>query len=233
METYKLKNDITVGVQTYTDGKPNQTIVAQTKKLLKGITVTGDVMKTGSGQEYLKVETNNGNIKTIFNVPLSELEKIDYEGLKFGSANTTTTDYMPSKTQVLLGIAGAIGGLYFAYKTKRSGWGYLGFFILGSIAGNALGYALNYATKKSDGTSYFPASGTNVPVENKANIRVGDKVYAKQSFSFYVQPSWVQKYFAANSFLGTVTSFTGNGASAIITLPNNEWIKVPVTNIKK
>ncbi len=44
-----------------------------------------------------------------------------------------------SKTTMVLSSAGALAGLYMAYKGKKSAWGYVGFFILGSIAGGLAG----------------------------------------------------------------------------------------------
>lgn len=38
-----------------------------------------------------------------------------------------------------LSSVGAIGGLYYAFKKGKGFWGYVGFFILGSIAGNLAG----------------------------------------------------------------------------------------------
>ena len=38
-----------------------------------------------------------------------------------------------------LASAGAIGGLYYAFKKGKGFWGYAGFFVLGSIAGHLAG----------------------------------------------------------------------------------------------
>lgn len=42
-------------------------------------------------------------------------------------------------TKMALSSIGALGGLYFAFRGKKGFWGYVGFFILGSIAGNLAG----------------------------------------------------------------------------------------------
>lgn len=42
-------------------------------------------------------------------------------------------------TTMVLSSAGALAGLYMAYKGKKSALGYVGFFLLGSIAGGLVG----------------------------------------------------------------------------------------------
>lgn len=42
-------------------------------------------------------------------------------------------------TTMVLSSAGALAGLYLAYKGKKSALGYVGFFLLGSIAGGLAG----------------------------------------------------------------------------------------------
>lgn len=44
-----------------------------------------------------------------------------------------------SNTAMILSSAGALAGLYMAYKGKKSALGYVGFFLLGSIAGGLAG----------------------------------------------------------------------------------------------
>ena len=42
-------------------------------------------------------------------------------------------------TTMALASIGALGGLYFAFRGKKGFWGYVGFFVLGSIAGHLAG----------------------------------------------------------------------------------------------
>ena len=42
-------------------------------------------------------------------------------------------------TTMALASIGALGGLYFAFRGKKQFWGYVGFFVLGSIAGHLAG----------------------------------------------------------------------------------------------
>jgi hypothetical protein len=42
-------------------------------------------------------------------------------------------------TTMVLASVGALGGLYYAFKKGKGFWGYAGFFILGSIAGQIAG----------------------------------------------------------------------------------------------
>lgn len=53
----------------------------------------------------------------------------------------------PSKLNIGLSSAGALAGLYYAFKTKKKFWGYVGFFILGSVAGTLTAKAIE-STKK-------------------------------------------------------------------------------------
>ncbi len=53
---------------------------------------------------------------------------------------------------MVLSSAGALAGLYIAYKGKKSALGYIGFFLLGSIAGGLAGNIIEGVTKpKSEG----------------------------------------------------------------------------------
>lgn len=44
-----------------------------------------------------------------------------------------------NNTTLILASAGALGGLYYAFKKGKGFWGYAGFFALGSIAGHLAG----------------------------------------------------------------------------------------------
>lgn len=61
-----------------------------------------------------------------------------------------------------LASAGALGGLYYAFTKKKSFWGYVGFFILGSIAGQLVGIAIESVTKKTKmSNANLPSGSTN------------------------------------------------------------------------
>jgi hypothetical protein len=62
-----------------------------------------------------------------------------------------------------LASAGALGGLYYAFTKKKSVWGYVGFFILGSIAGQLLGSAIESFTKKPKTSNANLPSGSTLP----------------------------------------------------------------------
>jgi hypothetical protein len=62
-----------------------------------------------------------------------------------------------------LASAGALGGLYYAFTKKKSVWGYVGFFILGSIAGQLLGTAIESFTKKTKTSNANLPSGSTLP----------------------------------------------------------------------
>ena len=49
---------------------------------------------------------------------------------------------------MLFSTIGAIGGIYYAYKKKKTIAGYLGFAILGLIAGNVVAMVVNKVKNK-------------------------------------------------------------------------------------
>ena len=61
----------------------------------------------------------------------------------------TEDQYKVSKLNIGLGSAGALAGLYYAFTKKKGFWGYVGFFILGSLAGQ-LGASIIQSTKKTN-----------------------------------------------------------------------------------
>jgi len=74
-----------------------------------------------------------------------------------------------SKTSVILASAGALGGLYYAFKKGKGFWGYAGFFVLGSIAGHLAGNVITAVIPqpKKDGTKdTTPSDETNEEVSN-------------------------------------------------------------------
>ncbi len=80
-----------------------------------------------------------------------------------------TTIKKQSALKTGLASAGALGGLYYAFTKKKSVWGYIGFFILGSIAGQLLGNAIESVTKKSTPTNpNLPSGSTNENTSSKS-----------------------------------------------------------------
>lgn len=69
-----------------------------------------------------------------------------------------------SNLQMGLTSAGALGGLYYAFSKKKGAWGYIGFFILGSIAGGLTASVIESVTKKNTtSTPIQPAPTTTTP----------------------------------------------------------------------
>jgi hypothetical protein len=50
----------------------------------------------------------------------------------------TPLDYLGVATKISSSI-GALGGLAYAFNKKKGFWGYVGFFMLGSLAGSLIG----------------------------------------------------------------------------------------------
>ena len=71
----------------------------------------------------------------------SQVEKV---GLVKTSDTSTTKDASEKTDKVpviasILSLAGLAGGIYYAYKNKKGGWAYVGYGLLGSIAGGIVG----------------------------------------------------------------------------------------------
>lgn len=69
-----------------------------------------------------------------------------------------------SNLQMGLTSAGALGGLYYAFTKKKGAWGYIGFFILGSIAGGLTASVIeSFTNKKTTQTPIQPAPTSTTP----------------------------------------------------------------------
>lgn len=70
-----------------------------------------------------------------------------------------------NNTTLILASAGALGGLYYAFKKGKGFWGYAGFLVLGSIAGHLAGNIV---------TSVVPSlkSDANTTSTNSTNTTV-------------------------------------------------------------
>jgi hypothetical protein len=62
--------------------------------------------------------------------------------------------------QYILGSVGTLGGLYYAFSNKKGFWGYLGFAIIGGMAGSIIGGLYDNTIKPSE------KSNTPTPTEN-------------------------------------------------------------------
>ena len=72
-----------------------------------------------------------------------------------------------NSTTMVLASIGALGGLYYAFKKNKSALGYVGFFILGSVAGHLAGNVITSVIpqpKKAD----EPQKGIAVNVETQS-----------------------------------------------------------------
>ena len=87
----------------------------------------------------------------------------------------------------ILSTLGAIGGLYYAYSKGKGFWGYVGFFVLGGIAGSLVGNVVvkfkkpklnkekptNIAITPNDSPVYVPVKNEN----QKEPIQTGNEYY--------------------------------------------------------
>ena len=60
-------------------------------------------------------------------------------------------------TNVMSGL-GALAGLYYAFSNKKGAWAYVGFFIVGGIAGGIIGSTAEYVMKPKAPTKPLVAS---------------------------------------------------------------------------
>jgi hypothetical protein len=110
-----------------------------------------------------------------------------------------------------LASAGALGGLYYAFTKKKSFWGYVGFFILGSIAGQLLGNAIESVTKKSKPSnpnlpsgSTLPSSSTNTTpkTSDSSNLTKKQKVDLVVNNLKTIEPATIDGETNLRGFLG-------------------------------
>lgn len=57
------------------------------------------------------------------------------------------------KFTLILSSVGALGGLAYAFSNKKKFWGYVGFFILGSVAGSLAGTIIDNVVFKAPETT--------------------------------------------------------------------------------
>ena len=60
---------------------------------------------------------------------------------------TKSSMQTPVIVSVLSGV-GMLGGLFYAFKSKRKFWGYIGFAVLGSISGSIVGGIISQVVPK-------------------------------------------------------------------------------------
>ena len=74
-----------------------------------------------------------------------------------------------NKTTIVLASVGALGGLYYAFKKGKGFWGYAGFFVLGSIAGQLAGNVVSAVIPqpKTDGSK---ATNPTASAETKEEV---------------------------------------------------------------
>lgn len=81
-----------------------------------------------------------------------------------------------NNTTLILASAGALGGLYYAFKKGKGFWGYAGFFVLGSIAGHLAGNIVTAVIPqpKSNGTkSTTTTTETTEEVSSASGQQIG------------------------------------------------------------
>lgn len=81
-----------------------------------------------------------------------------------------------NNTTLILASAGALGGLYYAFKKGKGFWGYAGFFALGSIAGHLAGNIVTSVIPqpKSVGSkSMTTTTETTEEVSNASGQQIG------------------------------------------------------------
>jgi uncharacterized membrane protein YfcA len=64
---------------------------------------------------------------------------------------------------MVLASAGAIGGLYYAFKKGKGFWGYAGFFVLGSIAGHLAGNIVTAVIPQPKAVNTGSSTPTSTP----------------------------------------------------------------------
>jgi hypothetical protein len=116
---------ITIPVGSLVEGEEN------TKEGAKSLVFTynGAVFHATTGYELAAVTTNPNVTDNI---------------VKAGGVSWKASDFSAT---YILGSAGHIAGLVYAFKKEKKFWGYVGFFFLGGIAFGTLGGIIDYVRK--------------------------------------------------------------------------------------
>ena len=64
--------------------------------------------------------------------------------------------------QYILGSIGTLGGLYYAFSNKKGAWAYLGFALVGGIAGGIIGSLYDNTIKPAEKQMVAPTSDNDV-----------------------------------------------------------------------
>ena len=115
------------------------------------------------------------------------------------ATNKTGTE-KENKTTMILGTAGALGGLYYAFSKGKGFWGYVGYFFLGSIAGSLLGNVISSAKKT-------PTTENNTSTNQTASTTNKGIAEAPQSSNPNTQPTSVSNTEATNTSVKNFMNF--------------------------
>jgi hypothetical protein len=96
--------------------------------------------------------------------------------------------------QYILGSVGTLGGLYYAFSNKKGFWGYLGFAIIGGMAGSIIGGLYDNTIKPvaekalpktdNDVKNDLVAIRTTRPMEQSGVVSVESEVMDTQMKNF-------------------------------------------------
>lgn len=162
---------------------------AEGGKFFKGEVLEGRIDPKIDGFIIFKRKNNFGGENTLFK---TEIEKVDDS-----TPLTNTADFKGAleesnkadKTLTILSTIGGLGGAYYAYSKGKGFWGYVGFMVLGGIAGSLVANVVTKmkkpkladATKKVNPTTLttttkLPSSNAPVSVTDTSKMTKTQKI---------------------------------------------------------
>ena len=137
---------------------PKYKIKKEVKRAKGGVFVKDEIVErtpSATMQDYVEIIRKNDYDNKNLLILDFELEKVDdstpITTPSTATTNSTkggTTDSKSSDTKLrVISTIGALGGIYLAYTQKKGFWGYIGFMIIGGIAGSLVANGISKLKK--------------------------------------------------------------------------------------
>lgn len=140
-----------------------------------GDVVVGDLNENGN---IVNVIRDFNGKHTTFGFAKRDLTEIVADSNNSDSSKKIVIKSLKSKYGLIIGSTlGMITGLFIAHHKDKKGWGYLGFAIIGAIAGSALGAAVDYVIKKKSDATSTNIDNTDSLIDSKSNSDDAAKLY--------------------------------------------------------
>ena len=134
---------------------PKYKVKKDVKSAKGGVFVKDEVVEgtpSATMQDYVEIIRKNDYDNKNLLILDFELEKVDdstpITTPSTATINSTKGGTTSSDTKLrLISTIGALGGIYLAYTQKRGFWGYIGFMVIGGIAGSLVANGISKLKK--------------------------------------------------------------------------------------